>query len=49
VKLHNTHILIPEKLWASLSRKAEAEGVTRTKIVCRALERYLRPRKENRK
>jgi hypothetical protein len=45
-KLHNTHILIPEKLWTRVRRKAESEGTTKTEIVCRALARYLRPRKE---
>ena len=49
MKLHNAHMLIPEKLWARVGREAAAQGKTKTAIVCRAIEKFLQLRKDERK
>ena len=38
----NRTVRIPDELWEAARAKAEAEGVTLTEIIRRALERFLR-------
>jgi hypothetical protein len=41
MKLHNAHLLIPEKLWNLAKREAKKERKTITAIVCEALMEKL--------
>lgn len=38
---HRT-VRVPDELWEAVQRKAEAEGVTVTEVILKALERFLR-------
>lgn len=38
---HRT-VRVPDELWQAVKRKAEAEGVTITEVIIKALERFLR-------
>lgn len=39
--IHNTHLLMPEKLWQALKKKAKEVGCTVTDLVVQALELFL--------
>ena len=47
-RTHNAHMLIPEDLWRKVERQAEAEGISKTRVVSRALARYLKRKAKER-